>query len=113
MKFGDIIALARAGYKYSEVKELMSLAEDTKTDGTEEPAEIPEEDPAQPEQEKVIEQPEALEAAGSDDKIKAMQTQIDDLKKQLAKAQKQNIKSDLSGSQPKTDSLEEIARRFM
>lgn len=111
MKFSDIIALAKAGYKPSEVKELMAMT-DNQPDGAEEPAEIPEKAPVQPEQEKASEKP--AEDPVKPDNIAEMQKQIDNLKKQLLEAQKKNTKSDISGGVPDPGkTLEDIARRFM
>ena len=93
MKINDIIALAKSGYKVSEIKELMALGEQQ----TEEPAEIPAKEQAQPEPETAGPEPSGDPAPDERAKeIEELKKQIDGLKADLAKAQKQNTAADLS-----------------
>ena len=98
MKFSDLIALAKAGYKPSEVKELLSLG-DNGTSGAEEADETAQKDEAQPEQQnaqqKEAEEPEDNGTSSDDDKIKNLEAQITALKAELKKAQKDNSKKDM------------------
>lgn len=96
MKINDIIALAKSGYKVSEIKELMSLGE---TQQSEEPAENPAEESGQPEPEKAGPEPAGEPAPSADQsaEINELKKQIEGLKADLAKAQKQNAQEDLSG----------------
>lgn len=96
MKIADIIALAKSGYKVSEIKELMSLGETQQSD---EPAEIPAGAPAQPEPEKAGPEPAGEPAPSADQsaEINELKKQIESLKADLKKAQKQNSHEDLSG----------------
>ena len=96
MKINDIIALAKSGYKVSEIKELMALGEQQQS---EEPAEIPAREPAQPEPENAGPEPAGEPAPDPNaDKIKALEDEIRTLRSDLAKAQKNNTKQDLSGA---------------
>lgn len=113
--FADIVALARAGFTPKEVKELMAMDKQT---SAEEPAENPEEAPEQPEQENAPEEDPAETEAETEpeDRTAELQKQIDDLKKQLAAAQKKNAKQNLQGQDPvktEQEKLEEIARGFL
>lgn len=100
MKINDIIALAKSGYKVSEIKELMALGEQQQT---EEPAEIPAEAQAQPGPENAGHEPSGETAPDPDaDKIKALEDEVKALRSDLAKAQKTNTKQDLSGEKQPT-----------
>ena len=112
MKINDIIALAKSGYKVSEIKELMSLGE---TQQSEEPAENPAEESGQPEPEKAGPEPAGEPAPSADQsaEINELKKQIESLKADLKKAQKQNSQEDLSGgAKPKSgqDSVNEIMK---
>lgn len=94
MKISDIIALAKSGYKVTEIKELMALGE---PDVVEEPAVIPAKEPEQPEPEKSDPEPVAKTEESPDaDKIKGLEAEIEKLKNDLAKAQQQNAARDLN-----------------
>lgn len=114
MKFSDILALAKQGYKPSDIKELISLTEDTQTSGTEEPAETAPKEVTQPEPAKVIDTP-APTAIGESDKIKELEAQLAQVRKDLEKAQKNNTKHDNSGEPPpdRQQVLNDIVRGFM
>ena len=108
MKIADIIALAKSGYKVSEIKELMSLGETQQSD---EPAEIPAEAPAQPEPEKAGPEPAGEPAPSADQsaEIDELKKQIAGLKADLATAQKQNTAADLSdGAQTHKNTQEAV-----
>ena len=116
--FKDIVEFAKAGWKPSDVKEVMEAA--SKMEAKEEaPAEITPKEDVQPEQEnsqkKTSEQPKQEEA--SDDikkELEMTRSQLADAKNQLKAIQEQNTKKDLQGTVPsETDRLEEIARSFM
>lgn len=115
MKFGDLIALAKAGYKPSEIKELLSL--DAESAGVEKPAETVPKEETQPEPEKTEEKPAEPEAEKPEDinnDMHELQAEIDRLREQLAKAQKQNTSTDTSGNlKDPQEELNEIVRRFM
>ena len=117
MKFSDIIALAKAGYKPNEIKDLLALqtAEEPAPDDTE-PAEIGQKDDAQPDPENAEGSPAADEAAAeSARQIKRLEEEIATLKKDLQKAQASNARTDLSGGE-KPDvqtQLNDIVRQFM
>lgn len=113
-KLSDIIALAKAGYKASEIAQLLTEASQT-DEGAETPAEIPEKDQAQPEPEKAEEKPLTQPDAESEDKIKQLQQQIDDLTKKLSDAQAANTRQNNSGYKPEDpqETLNNIMKKFM
>lgn len=116
MKFGDLIALAKAGYKPSEIKELLSMDAESSA-GVEKPAETAPKEETQPEPEKTEEKPAEPEAEKPEDinnDMHELQAEIDRLRQQLAKAQKENTMTDMSGSlKDPQEELNEIVRRFM
>ena len=119
MKLSDIIALAKAGYSVSDVKELISLSSSEDS----EPA--PQED--KPKDEKTDE-PESAKDTGDEAPQKsttepAKVTAIDDYKKQIDKLnqkieelQQHNVHRDNSGKEPEkspTEIIDDITRAFM
>lgn len=115
MNLGDIIALAKAGYKPGDIKELIELSKETQLTGAEKPAEIEPKEVTQPDPEKADEKP-ATADTGSTDKIKELEAQLAQLRQDLAKAQSKNITRDNSGAAGAPDPqavLNEIARKFM
>ena len=113
----DIVELAKAGYKPSEVKELLTLAtqsevpasegkedQDEKTDlhdsGKEQPEEAPKKSTDDPKEE------------GS---ILSYKEKIEELEEKLRKAQSENVHKDTSDKEDKSDEekLNEITALFM
>ena len=114
MKFSDIIALAKAGYKPGEIKELLALQtpDDAASDDAQEPAEILPKEEVQPAPEKA-EEPTAA-ADDRDEEIKALKDQITALRSDLKKAQNNNARTDLSGEKPDPQAqLNDLVRSFM
>ena len=114
MKFADIIALAKAGYKPGEIKELLALQtpDEAASDDAQEPAEILPKGEAQPAPEKV-EEPTAP-TDDRDEEIKALKDQVAALRSDLKKAQNNNTRTDLSGEKPDTQAqLDDLVRSFM
>ena len=98
MKLEDIIALAKAGYKPSEVKELMELQQ-----------ELPKEEP--PKEEPPKEEPPKEEPPKEDEKDKTisdLQAQLADIQSKLDIAQKANQRMDQSGNGSQVLSDEDI-----
>lgn len=98
MKLEDIIALAKAGYKPSEVKELMELQQ-----------ELPKEEP--PKEEPPKEEPPKEEPPKEDEKDKTisdLQAQLADIQSKLDIAQKANQRMDQSGNGSQELSDEDI-----
>ena len=85
MKLEDIIALAKAGYKPSDIKELVKLAEEPK------------------------EPKESKESAEPDERDK----QIEELQEQIKKLQDSKSREDNSGSKHDKESLVDIFRDFI
>lgn len=111
MNLKDLLTFVKAGYKPSDVKELLGMVQEDTT--TEEQPEIQQKDAAQPDAEKdnVVPQPEVK----PDDHIAEMQRQIDDLKKQLQEAQNKNQNQDLSGGNKPDNqqTINDMVRSFM
>ncbi len=114
MNLSDIIALAKAGYKPKDIKELIELGKEAQTTGAEEPAETdPKEDP-QPEPEKAPAEPASADPGAI--KIKELEAQLAQVRQDLAKAQRNNTSRDNSGAAGPEDPqavLNDIARKFM
>lgn len=120
MKLGDIIALAKLGYKKEDIQELISLADTAADPDSTEPENGPEDVPAGEPEERSPEpdkEPEKTADDHTNEQITALQNQISDLKKQLDNAQKQNINKNNSGSGPDRpsdqDILNDVMRNFM
>lgn len=120
MKLGDIIALAKLGYKKEDIQELISLADTAADPDSTEPENGPEDVPAGEPEERSPEpdkEPEKTADNHTSEQITALQNQISDLKKQLDNAQKQNINKNNSGSGPDRpsdqDVLNDVMRNFM
>lgn len=119
MNLKDIIALAKAGYSVSDVKELISMASSEDTDPAtqeenpkDEKTEEPEtgKDTASKEPEKSTEDPAKVVA------IDEYKKQIDDLKKQVRDLQEKNTHKDVSGNKNEKsneDVINDITRSFM
>ena len=115
MKFTDILALAKQGYKPADIKELLSLETDQQT--------LKEETPAEPAAAPVNEEPEqttrpAAEDQGSGaepsedaDKIKELEAQIRELQVKLSRQARPEPQKIPERSQE--DILKEIAQKFM
>ena len=91
MKLEDIIALAKAGYKPSDIKELVKLAEEP-----EEPNE-----PEEPEEPKEPKEPDERDK------------QIEELQDQIKKLQDSKSREDISGDKHDKESLVDIFRDFI
>ena len=84
MKLDDIIALAKQGYKPSDVKELIELSKDE-----------PEDEPVDELEDETEDEPEdELEDEPEDEK----QKEIDELKEQIKKLQEENARKDNSNN---------------
>ena len=114
MNLSDIIALAKAGYKPNDIKELIELSKGTQTTGTEEPAETEPKEVSQPEPEKVTEEPASTEPGATD--IEELRAQLAQVRKDLEIAQAKNITHDNSSATENIDPqkvLNDITRKFM
>ena len=115
MNLTDIIALAKAGYKPNDIRELIELGKESQTTGVEKPAETEPKEAPQPDQEKTVEKPAAA-VTGETDKIKELEAQLAQVRKDLEKAQNKNISRDNSSAAGPEDPqavLNDIARSFM
>lgn len=121
ISLADIVALAKQGYKVSDVKELIALASSEETppkDQDDKPKGEKTEQP--PEKEKEPSKSEALQKPTEDpDKVTAIdeyKKKIEELENKVQKLQSDNVNKDNSGKHPdKTDEeiLDDITRSFM
>ena len=116
MNFSDILALAKQGYKPSDIKELLTIpTEDTSSlpsalpdDGTD-GGSTPTPSAPDPSKEEPKEEPKPNPL---DDEVKALRAELEQTKKSLAKAQEANRREPM-GSEKKADPIEDIVRKFM
>lgn len=114
MDFKDIIVLAKAGYTYNQVKELLSATTEAPTETVEEAVvETPTETTEAP-----VETPtETTEEAPTENKnneLEEIKRQLEETKTALRNAQHTAKSEDLEGKVPKSeDILADIARSFM
>lgn len=109
--FGDLVALARAGYTPAQVKEILSMqTEEAKS--AEEPTETAPKEVAQPETEKAPE-PNPTDGKDSEDTLAELQKKLAAAEEKLADLQKQNSTKDISTQKPQTNPLDDMVRRFM
>ncbi len=121
MKLGDIIALAKLGYKKEDIQELILLAdtvEDPDSTGTEKgPEDVSLGEPEERSPEPDKESEKSADDHKPEQDLIALQNQIADLKKQLENAQKQNINKNNSGDYSEhlsdQDVLNDVMRNFM
>ena len=108
MKFEDIIALAKNGYKPGDIKELIALAEENKTVE----AKTTPEEPAQPDTAKPADEPQD-DTVGSEQTadITVLENKIKELEGKLQEAQKVNLNQ---ASEPaKEESAENILSDYL
>ena len=115
----DIVALAKAGYKPSEVKELISLAnqsEDPAPEGEQKgKAENTEQHDAGKEQPEEAQQ-NATSTPSEDGAILSYKEKIQELEEKLQKLQQENVHRDQSGQETEKsdeDLVNEITASFM
>lgn len=118
MKFGDILALAKSGFTYTNIKELMAMD----TDGTQE---LVVEDatpgitdifPVSTEASATPAPAPAPEKPSPDygEEIQKLKDELQKTKADLAQAQKANAHADVSGNKPDPQkNLDDIVRSFM
>lgn len=122
MIFSDLVALAKAGYRPADVKEILKM--DKVPAGNEEPAETAAEASAQPEPEKEAAAAVPTPSEDKEPNTQALQNEVEALKKQLEKAQadlrlaqQANTRTDVSqGENKKPDTtaiLDDLVRSYM
>ena len=119
--FGDLVALAKAGYSPAEVKEILGMTGAADADKTEGAAAIPPKEEAQPEQPKQpsAEEPKPSENNSSEEiaelkkSVELLTTELTKTKKDLEAAQKLNTKRESSTEKDTGPSVEDIVRSFM
>lgn len=127
MKLGDIIALAKMGFKKEDIDRYLSMETVADPESTEPengvkalPAGEPKERSPEPENipkpEETADDHKNEQIQALNEQIQALEDQISDLKKQLENAQKQNVNQNNSGGineKSDQDILNDIARSFM
>ena len=110
LNFGDIVALAKQGYKPADIKELMTLDIPETPEAPE--TEPPVEDPAPPEKSDApATSAKAPEQPGED---KTKDEEIEALRAKVAELQKTNQTVNQSGNTPDPQKdLDDIVRSFM
>ena len=118
MKFGDIVALAKSGFTYSNIKELMAL--DTEVVVTEEQKDatpgIADISPTDTEAGAAPAPAPEPEKTSPDygEEIQKLKDELQKTKADLAKAQKVNAHADVSTNKPDPQkNLDDIVRSFM
>ena len=117
----DIVELAKAGYKPSEVKELLSLANQSEEKPEEKEEGEQKGKPEKTEQHEAgKEQPDEAQKNGTsapeeDSSILSYKKQIEELEEQVKKLQSDNVHKDQSDKNEKSDEerLNEITASFM
>lgn len=116
MKLTDIIALAKAGYSVSDVKELMNLSSSEDTPDVEENKQ-PE---VKKEQEEGKEQPNEASEKGTvnstdNSAIDIYEAKIKELENKVTQLQSENVHKDVSDPNAKSDEelAEDFTRSFM
>ena len=107
----DVVSLAKAGFKYQEIKELMAIDVPETT-----PQQTEVQTHPQPETEApVLDEPETpAKATGQPAESTEDQKRIAELEKQLSDLQKKNQSTDVSGNVPNPqDTIDNIVRGFM
>lgn len=118
MNFADILALAKQGYKPSDIKELLTIPTDNSNLSTSDDLDDPKDgvktptpsegESDQPKEEKK----EEPKQNPLDDELKALRAELEQTKKALAKAQDANKREPMV-PEKKSDPLEDIVRKFM
>lgn len=119
MKLSDIIALAKAGYSVSDVKELISLTSSEDPEPAPQENNTPDEKTEEPEGAKDTGDEAPQKSTAEPAKVTAIddyKKQIEDLKKQVSDLQQKNVHKDNSGKEPEkspTEIIDDITRSFM
>lgn len=120
MIFSDLVALAKAGYRPADVKEILAM-KGTDTTEPEKPAEIPAKESGQPDQEKEVTEVKATESTDKNEQedlaaqIAALKKQLEETQADLAKAQQANTRKDISDSKTAAPDklVEDLVRSYM
>lgn len=120
-KFGimDIVALAKAGYSVSDVKELISLSSSEEREPEKQEENEPDEKTDEPEDAKDTGTEDPQKSTEEPAKVTAIdeyKKQVEELKKQVKDLQDKNVHQDNSGNDNQRsdeDILNDITRSFM
>lgn len=107
----DVVSLAKAGFKYQEIKDLMAIDVPETT-----PQQTEAQTQPQPETEApLLDEPETpAKATGQPAESTEDQKRIAELEKQLSDLQKKNQSTDVSGNVPNPqETIDNIVRGFM
>jgi len=112
MTIGDIVALAKAGYKPADVKELIEMTKEEEKDIAD-TSNSANDDPSEPAAEVSPSASAAPDETEDDTDYKALYEQA---KKDLATAQKENVNKDISSeedNQSDADIIKDLIKEFM
>lgn len=116
----DIVELAKAGYKVSEVKELIALASSEETDPAKEDGEQKEKDEKAQQHDAGKEQPEEVAQKSTstpeeDSSILSYKKKIEELEAKVKSLQSDNVHKDQSDKQTKSDEelINELTASYM
>ena len=117
MNFTDIVALAKEGYKPSDIKELMALESSQEVPSMKEEKEDQDKKTEQHEdgKERLDEAPKkSTDDSSKDSAIDEYKKKIEELEKQVKKLQSENVHKDYDKERPSDEeTLNDITRSFM
>lgn len=112
MKLTDIISLAKQGYKPADIKELISMADDTTE--KEEPETEPEKEEPEKEEPKTEPEKEPETEPDKSPTLDELKKEIEKLKSELKVAQQKNVRTEVDGKpQNVDDAIDDMFREYM
>lgn len=115
LKLDDIVALAKSGYKVSDVKELIELSKEASTDVSKGTVAIEESVQEDTHEESVNIQPEDTKQEAEAEKIVDYKAKVEELEEKIKVLQKANTEKKIADTDEKSDSdvLAEAVKSFM
>lgn len=117
LKLDDIVALAKSGYKVSDIKELIELSKEAEasTDVSKGTVATEESVQEEPEKETVNNQPEDTKEEAEAEKIVDYKSKVEELEEKIKVLQKANTEKKIADTDEKSDSdvLAEAMKSFM
>lgn len=117
LKLDDIVALAKSGYKVSDIKELIELSKEAEASTDAPKGTVANEESVQeePEKETVSSQPEDTKEEAETEKIVDYKSKVEELEEKIKVLQKANTEKKIADTDEKSDSdvLAEAMKSFM
>lgn len=110
MNLIDIISLAKAGYKKNDIDELLKIPVDEQE---KDDSDSTDESPLSKGDKETYPEEDHEEKPDFETLYNSLKTELENVKKQLSDAQKQNIKTNNDSNIDTSDTLEDIFRQFM